>query len=81
MKSDQDTQPVAVSDAPEKLLTTKEVATWLGIQPCTLEKARSTRIGDFPPFVRLGRAIRYRRGAVETWLREFSFKNDGSPLN
>lgn len=73
--------PDRAADNPDKLLTTNEVATWLGIQRCTLEKARSTRLGDFPPFIRVGRAVRYRRGDVETWLREFSFKNDGSPLN
>lgn len=64
---------------PDKLLTTDEVATWLGIQKCTLEKARSTRLGDYPPFVRIGRAVRYRRADVEAWLQHHAFNVDGSP--
>jgi len=78
MKSDQAPQPDAVPDAPEKLLTTEEVATWLGIKACTLEKARSTRIGDFPSFIRIGRCIRYRRAEVDAWLRRHSFEVSGS---
>lgn len=78
MKSDQPQLPDAVADIPEKLLTTDEVATWLGIQRCTLEKARSTRLGDFPSFIRIGRAIRYRRADVEAWLRQHAFNTDGS---
>lgn len=66
-------------DSPDKFLTTDEVATWLGIKACTLEKARSTRIGSFPPFIRIGRVIRYRRGEVEAWLQRHSFNVDGSP--
>ena len=69
------------ADVPEKLLTTQEVATWLGIQRCTLEKARSTRLGDFPPYLRIGRAIRYRRSAVEQWLSCREFDVDGAPAN
>lgn len=62
----------------DKLLTTEEVAAWLGIQKCTLEKARSTRIGDFPPYIRIGRGVRYRRADVEGWLRRHSYNVDGS---
>lgn len=62
----------------DKLLTTEEVAEWLGIRKCTLEKARSTRIGDFPPFIKVGRSIRYRRGDVERWLDRHAYQVDGS---
>lgn len=65
--------------SPDKLLTTDEVAAWLGIQKCTLEKARSTRLGDYPPFIRIGRAVRYRRADVEGWLQCRVFNVDGSP--
>lgn len=68
----------ATADAPEKLLTTDAVAAWLGIQRCTLEKARSTRLGDFPPFIRIGRAVRYRQTDVEQWLLAHAFNTDGS---
>ena len=58
-----------------------EVAAWLGIKKCTLEKARSTRIGDYPPYIRIGRAVRYRRAEVETWLGRHSYNVDGSPAS
>jgi excisionase family DNA binding protein len=64
----------------EKLLTTEEVAIWLGIKKCTLEKARSTRVGDLPPFIRVGRTVRYSREAVSAWLAAHTFNVDGSPL-
>lgn len=69
------TQPTA---EPEKLLTSDQVASWLGIRRCTLEKARSTRMGDFPPFVRIGRAVRYRPSDVEAWLAQRAFNTDGT---
>lgn len=67
------------ANAPEKLLTTDEVAQWLGIRRCTLEKARSTRLGDFPPYVRIGKAVRYQQKAVQAWLTSRTFNTDGSP--
>lgn len=70
--------PDDVTAATDKLLTTDEVAQWLGIKRCTLEKARSTRLGDFPPFIRCGRVIRYRWSDVNTWLRQRTFNTDGS---
>lgn len=63
---------------PDKLLTTKEVADWLGIQKCTLEKARSTRVGHYPPYIEIGRLIRYRRRDVEQWLDCRTRKGDDS---
>jgi len=79
LKTAQHLSADTVASLPEQLLTTAEVATWLGIQRCTLEKARSTRLGDFPPYVRIGRAIRYRRSAVDVWLNGHAFNVDGSP--
>lgn len=61
-----------------KLLTTEEVATWLGIKKCTLEKARSMRLGNFPPYVRIGRVVRYRPADVEAWLQQQAFNIDGT---
>ncbi|WP_374266718.1 helix-turn-helix transcriptional regulator [Zoogloea sp.] len=78
MKSAQQLPAGTTADVPEKLLTTDELATWLGIRRCTLEKARSTRLGDFPPFLRIGHAIRYRRSDIEVWLRQRTFNTDGS---
>ena len=68
----------SANDEIDKLLTTEDVAAWLGIKKCTLEKARSMRIGNFPPFVRIGRVVRYRRSTVQAWLEANSFNVDGS---
>ena len=48
------------------LLTTQEVAEFLGLKPHTLEKWRCE--GKGPPFIRCGGAIRYEQKAVWTWL-------------
>lgn len=66
---------------PDRLLTSDEVANWLGIRRCTLEKARSTRLGDFPPYIRVGRTVRYQRIDVEQWLQKQAFNTDGTRVD
>ena len=51
----------------EHLLTPKDAANLLRLSESWLAKARMR--GDGPPYVKLGRAIRYREGAVLQWLR------------
>lgn len=68
----------SANDANGKLLTTEEVAAWLGIKKCTLEKARSMRLGNYPPYVRIGRVIRYRPADVAQWVQEHVFNIDGT---
>lgn len=63
----------------DRILTTCEVADMLRLKPATLEKARSTGIGNYPPFIRLGgRRVGYQLSAVEAWIRTNSFNVDGS---
>lgn len=51
------------------LLTTDEAAAYLNVHPSTLEKGRqSHRAGLFPPFCRIGKAVRYREADLEKWL-------------
>ena len=78
MSSIQNRSSAKAADAPESLLSTADVAAWLGIRRCTLEKARSTRVGDFPPFIRVGRTVRYSRAAVTAWLNRCTYNVDGS---
>jgi excisionase family DNA binding protein len=53
----------------DPLLTSDELATWLGV-PVGTVKAWRTR-GGGPPAIRVGpRAIRYRAAAVTAWLEE-----------
>lgn len=50
------------------MLNTEQVAELLNIKAGTLEKARSTGMGDFPPFVRFCRTVRYLQSDVDAWI-------------
>lgn len=54
-------------------LTTKDAARVLGLHPDTLRRMR--REGGGPPFVRIGRAIRYRLDVVDAWAAARTFKS------
>lgn len=47
-------------------LTSKQAAHYLSVSENALAKVRLT--GGGPPFVRLGRRIRYGQGALANWL-------------
>jgi predicted DNA-binding transcriptional regulator AlpA len=51
----------------ERLLTPKEAVHFLRVSDSWLAKARMH--GDGPPFVKLGRAVRYRETDLVRWLR------------
>lgn len=56
---------------PDRLMTEREAAQFLGVAPGTLRVARST--GPMPgriwlPFIKLGRAVRYDPGTLRAWL-------------
>ena len=58
--------------APDDLLTTRDVAEWLGVSVQFLEIGRHRGYG--PKFVRIGPArIRYRRSDVLAWLEDRTF--------
>lgn len=52
----------------EPLLNVAQVSELTGRAVSTLEKDRLT--GDGPPYLKLGRLVRYRRRDVEAWLSE-----------
>lgn len=54
--------------ADSHLLTTVEAANYLRIEKRTLENWRVS--GRGPAFVRLGGAVRYRRGALERFIAQ-----------
>lgn len=54
----------ASNDRP--FLTTVEAADYLGLQRTTLEAWRCR--GGGPAFVKLGRAVRYRRADLDAWI-------------
>jgi predicted DNA-binding transcriptional regulator AlpA len=51
----------------ERLLTAKDAADVLRLSASWLAKARMR--GDGPPFVKLGRSIRYSEAALGQWMR------------
>jgi hypothetical protein len=56
-------------DGSDALLTTKQVAAWLGVSDQWLEVGRIKGYG--PPYIRLSpRGVRYKRGAVLKWLKQ-----------
>lgn len=47
-------------------MNTRDAAVYLGLAASTLEKARLT--GNGPPFLKLGRIVRYRGEDLDAWL-------------
>jgi len=54
-------------DAPGDLLTTRQVADWFQVSLQWLQIGRSRGYG--PPFVRIGRRVRYPKGASVQYLK------------
>jgi predicted DNA-binding transcriptional regulator AlpA len=52
---------------PIVLLTAKEASRVLKLSPSWLAKARMR--GDGPPYLRLGRAVRYSEGGLLQWMK------------
>jgi excisionase family DNA binding protein len=50
------------------LLTPNRLADRLGISPRTLQDWRSRKVG--PPWIRVGRVIRYREEDVNEWIEK-----------
>ncbi len=60
------------------MLTTEQLAARWGIAPKTLHNWRHT--GGGPPFVKIGRAVRYRADAIDRWLAERTFTRTHEPV-
>ena len=58
---------------PNKILTTKQLAKYLGIAPYTLSQYRICGTG--PKYLKLGRIVRYRLGDVLEWFDAKSEQN------
>jgi excisionase family DNA binding protein len=54
-------------DAPEKLLSPREVADWLGVS-ISWVREHTTRYHPIIPHIRMGRAVRFRREDIERFL-------------
>ena len=62
---------VASNDDPDRLMTTRATAAWIGVSKSWLDKGRIDDYG--PPFFKEGSIVRYRRGTVRDYLE---FTND-----
>lgn len=60
-------KPTRESQSTDRLLTPKEVAEFLRVSISWLAKARMR--GDGPPYVKIGRAIRYPESALHKWMK------------
>jgi excisionase family DNA binding protein len=58
------------------LLTTAQVAEWLNLSQSTIRKW--VHYG-YIPHVKLGRAVRFRKKDVETWIEERTEKGRATP--
>jgi len=52
----------------DRLLTQQQVVEWTGMSPAWFEMNRFKAKGI--PFVRLGRAVRYRTSDVQRWIND-----------
>ena len=60
-------RPEKYAGAPERLLSTREVAEYLGIHPKTVARLRKC---EGLPFLRVGGRVRFDRVLVARWLHE-----------
>ena len=54
-------------ESPDVLLTPKDAAAFLKLSLSWLAKAR--RRGDGPPYLKLGKSVRYSESALLAWLK------------
>lgn len=52
----------------DRLLTVKEVARITGQAVATLNRARVYGTNNAPPFVKIGKSVRYRLSSVMRWI-------------
>ena len=62
--------PMKLTTSIQTFLDNRQAADYLGFSPSTLNNSRYTGL-KAPPFRKLGKAIRYERAALDTWLSQF----------
>lgn len=58
----------------QRLLTTREAAAWLGMSEHWLKTSRFRPELDGPPFIKIGRAVRYDTADLNKWLDAHRFR-------
>ena len=70
----------SVYDSYCRLINTEQLADILGVKPETITKSRCTALGDFPPYIRFNRTIRYRLQDVDEWVKRHTQAFGGEML-
>jgi hypothetical protein len=70
---------IATKEPANEYLTTVEAASYLKLSRQFLEGARYRGDGSGPAFIKLARAVRYRRSALDAWMSAHDHAPD-SPL-
>lgn len=53
---------------PKRILTDREASQYIGMSASWLRQARVTGNPDAPPFLKMGRSVRYLIGDLDQWL-------------
>jgi predicted DNA-binding transcriptional regulator AlpA len=70
---------IATKEPATEYLTTVEAASYLKLSRQFLEGARYRGDGSGPAFIKLTRAVRYRRSALDAWMAKHNRSPD-TPL-
>ena len=65
---------------PSSLLTTSDLADELRVSEVTIKVSRKTGMllgARAPPYVKVGRLVRYRRVDIDTWIKRLPLKKKG----
>ncbi|MFC6214622.1 helix-turn-helix domain-containing protein [Fodinicurvata halophila] len=63
----------------DSAITEQGAAALLGAEVPTLRRWR--QVGDGPPFLRIGRLVRYRRADLVSWMRSCRMRHGNVPLD
>ena len=56
------------NDVDRRTLTDAEAARYIGLSQSWLRQSRMAGNPDAPPFLKIGRSVRYLRGDLDIWL-------------
>ena len=70
-------RPISVTQSEEALLTETELSKRIRVAVATLRRWRWS--GDGPPFVRVGRCVRYDPAHVRSWLEARTHSSTSDP--
>jgi hypothetical protein len=69
-------QPAPIEPERYEYFTTEEAAHYIRMSRQFLEGARYRGDGTGPPYIKLRRTVRYRRDALDAWMRSHDHASD-----